>query len=167
MAGAPKDDPLAGGRPKGPRAPKDDPLAGGRPKGPRANAMFRSIVARQLKTTATTGAFAGLALAALSGALLAFASSGVWWWVEVISLGWWLVLAVVMFVASTRILQRPAVVELFENAGSIVQVTIGSTVMRVILRSGTEVRIPVKPREVEKFRGLLRGHSPKAEFLDH
>jgi hypothetical protein len=133
----------------------------------RANAMFRSIVVRQLRANAHTGALASLALAAIHGGILAMASSAAARWYSVGMIGLLAVLAVAFGVASRRILRRPGVVELFENTGSVLRVTSDDRMVRVLLRSGDEVRIGIKARERDKTLNLLRGHSPNADFTAH
>lgn len=128
--------------------------------------MFRSIIVRQLRGAATTGAWASLVLAALDGLTLALVTSTGWRISAAVSLGVFVVLAIAMFVGARRVERRPEVVELFEHTGSIAGIVMGDKLIRVLLQSGSEVRLPVRPSERSKIVGLLRGHSPNARVTD-
>ena len=88
-------------------------------------------------------------------------------WVHRIAIGVWATLAIVVAIASMRAGQRPEVKEILEHPGSIVRVTTGDRIMRVILRSGAELRMKLTLAEMNRLSVLFREHSPQADFASH
>lgn len=91
----------------------------------------------------------------------------VWRYAPLIAAALLLVLAIKPIVRSFKIEREPVVAEMLDQPGSIIRVTSGDKLVRVILRSGNEHIFMVDAQDRKKLLDALAQHAPGADFVSH
>src|SRR5262245_34407345 len=99
-----------------------------------ANPMFRTMMMRAMRTSYTRGVFGAFVLAASSAVLSVMTTSQTWMWIYRGSIALWVLIGIALLFVMRKALARPALRELFERPGSIVLVSTGQRVFRIVLK---------------------------------
>jgi F0F1-type ATP synthase assembly protein I len=130
-----------------------------------ANPVLASILRRHVSRTARRGVVACLIVMVLAGLRFAGART-IGGRVTAIAGGAAALVLFVLFVLVAR-RKQPGLDELVATPGSIVRITAGPGLVRVVLASGAECRFATHGGESRKLVELLREHSPRADVVDH
>jgi hypothetical protein len=106
-------------------------------------------------------AFLGLAILSLGS----YVANETWLgWLALASSGLSVLAATSAYLESRAVAARPEVLELVGDPGSVIRVVSDRRRLRLILRSGRELRVPMSKGDASRMFDLIRANSPHAEF---